>query len=262
MTWKFTGKPVRTMFGLALMVASAAGIAGAQTLADAQPEAKPVEAKPAEAKPASTYETLYLINSAQQNDLNDVQTAIRNVLPRARVYAMPSQHSITLWAPPEDIALAKKILADLDKPHKVYRLTFTLTEIEGGKRGAAQHYALIAASGEKTELKEGSRVPLVTGSVSDGSTTVSTQVQYVDLGLNIEATVDSSQDGARLRTKIERSSVAEEKPLLGAQDPVIRQTQLDQISLLTLGKPLVLGSLDMPGTTRQLEVEVVAELVK
>jgi hypothetical protein len=31
---------------------------------------------------------------------------------------------------------------------------------------------------------------------------------------------------------------------------------------LTLGKPLVLGSLDMPGTTRHMDVEVVGELVK
>ncbi len=245
-----------------------AGIAWAQTAAT--PETKSVEAKPVEAKPASVYETLYLTNLTQQNDLNDIQTAIRNVLPRARVDGMPSQRSISLWATPEEIAIAKRIVADLDKPHKVYRLTFTLTEIEGGKRGAAQHYALIATSGEKTELKEGTKVPLVTGSVSDaGSTagsTPSTQVQYIDLGLNIEATIDGSQDGARLRTKIERSSVAEEKSGIGAQDPVIRQTRLDQTSLLVPGKPLVLGSLDelgdAPGTTRQLEVHVVAELVK
>ena len=260
MTWKLAGRRVGTMFGLALTVALAAGVARAQS--PTLPETKSVEAKPAEAKPAAIYVTLYLTKLTQQNDLNDIQTAIRNVIPRAKIYGVPSQRAISLFATPEDIALAKTILADLDKPHKVYRLTFTLTEIEDGKRLGAQHYALVAASGEKTELKEGSRAPLVTGSVSDGSTTVSTQVQYVDLGLNIEATVDSSQDGARLRTKIERSSVAEEKPLLGAQDPVIRQTQLDQISLLTPGKPLVLGSLDMPGTTRQLEVEVVAELVK
>jgi len=37
---------------------------------------------------------------------------------------------------------------------------------------------------------------------------------------------------------------------------------LDDTSTLTPGKSLVLGSLDIPGTTRKQEIEVVAELVK
>jgi hypothetical protein len=43
---------------------------------------------------------------------------------------------------------------------------------------------------------------------------------------------------------------------------MIRQTSLDGSSILMPGKPLVLGSLDMPGSTRHMDVEVVAELVK
>jgi hypothetical protein len=66
----------------------------------------------------------------------------------------------------------------------------------------------------------------------------------------------------RLRTKVVQSSVAEDKSGVGNSDPVIRQTTLEGTSTLVQGKPLVLGSLDVPGSTRHQEVEVVSELVR
>jgi len=49
---------------------------------------------------------------------------------------------------------------------------------------------------------------------------------------------------------------------VGAQDPIVRQTVMESTSFLTQGKPLMLGSVDIPGSTRHLDVEVVMELVK
>jgi hypothetical protein len=43
---------------------------------------------------------------------------------------------------------------------------------------------------------------------------------------------------------------------------VIRQTKLEGMSTLAPGKPMVLGSLDIPGTTRHEEIEVVSDLVR
>ena len=45
--------------------------------------------------------TFYLSNAWQQNDLNDVQTALRNVLPNAKVYGVPSQNAIVMRATPD-----------------------------------------------------------------------------------------------------------------------------------------------------------------
>ena len=111
-------------------------------------------------------------------------------------------------------------------------------------------------------LKQGSRVPIVTGSFDSGSSKQNTQVQYVDVGLNIDASLEGFNDGVRLHTKMEQSSVADEKSSVAVQDPVIRQTVLEETSMLALGKPLVLGALDVPGTTRHMDVEVVAEAVR
>ena len=208
------------------------------------------------------YETLYLTNLTTQNDLNDIQTAMRNIIPRAKIYGMPSQHSISLWGTPEDLALAQKVLTDLDRKKSIYRVTYTLTETDGGKRVGSQHFALIVIAGERTDLKQGSKVPIVTGKFDADTASASSQVQYLDVGLQIQATAEGFQDGVRLRTKIEQSNVSDEKSAVASQDPVIRQTTLEGTSTLALGKPLVVGSLDVPGSTRHQDVEVVAELLK
>ena len=143
---------------------------------------------------------------------------------------------------------------------KTYRLTYTLTETEGGKRVGTQHFAMIVVSGRKTVLKQGNRVPLVTGSVST-SGGAQTQVQYLDIGLNIDASIEESADGVKLNTQVEQSSIAEGKSGVGTQDPIVRQAKLEGTSILTAGTPLILGSMDIPSTARRLDIEVVMEHV-
>jgi type II secretory pathway component GspD/PulD (secretin) len=223
--------------------------------------AQSADIKAADVKPdTETYQTLYLTNLTQQNDLNDIQIDLRNMLPKAHLFGMPSQNAISIFATPEDIQTAQKILADLDRGKKLYRLTFTINESDSGKRTGAQTFTLIVASGSKTTFKQGSRVPIVTGVSGDPAT--GTQFQYQDVGLNIEAAADGYLDGLRLRSKVEQTSVADEKSSVGSQDPIVRQTMLESASTLAPGKPLILGSLDIPGTTRKQEIQVVAELVK
>jgi len=249
---------VLILAGLALTVF--APLANAQTQIA---EAKPLDERPAEWKPSpETYQTFYLTNVTQQNDANDIQTDLRNMLPKAKIYYAPSQGALSIRATPEDMQLAQKMIADIDRPKKTYRLTYTITETDDGKKVGVQHFTLDVVAGGKATLKEGSRVPIVTGSYEAGGSTPNTQVQYVDLGLNVEASVDGFADGLRLRTKVEQSKLADEKSGMGAQDPVIRQTTLEGTSMLAQGKTFSVGSLDIPGSTRRQEIEVVSELAK
>src|SRR5215467_2950165 len=143
---------------------------------------------------------------------------------------------------------------------KTFRLTYTLTETDGGKRVGTQHFAMIVVSGRNTVLKQGNRVPLVAGSVST-SAGAQTQVQYLDVGLNIDASIEESADGVKLNTAVEQSSIAEWKSGFGTPDPIVRQAKLEGTSILTAGKPLILGSMDVPHTARHLDIEVVMEPV-
>jgi hypothetical protein len=204
------------------------------------------------------YQTLYLTNLTQENDANELVTDLRNMLTAAKLIYVPSQSAISIKATAEDIAVARKILSDLDKTKKIYRLTYTMTEKDAGKTIGVQHFSVVVASGSMSVLKQGSRVPVLTSTSSAGPN----EVTYLDLGQEIQASLDGYLDGVRLRTKVVQSSVAEEKSGIATGVPIIRQTTLEGTSTLVQGKSLVLGSLDVPGSTRQQEVEVVSELIR
>jgi type II secretory pathway component GspD/PulD (secretin) len=212
--------------------------------------------------PEPAEKTFYLANTNQQNESNEIVIAVRNMVdPSAKIYLVPSQNAIVMRSTPENLALAQKLISDLDRPKKVYRLTYAITETDGGKRVGTEHMAMIVAGGQRTVMKQGNKVPIVTGSTTEGNATQST-VTYLDVGLNFDATLDESVNGVRLRTKVERMSLAEERSGVGAQDPVIRQTSVEGTSILTEGKPLILGSMDIPGTTRHLDIDVMLEAVR
>ena len=216
----------------------------------------------AESKPPQTYQTLYLTSPLEQHDAVDIVTDLRNMLPRAHVYYIPSQNAISMLGTADDFQLARQILSGIDRARKTYRLTYTITQTDNGQPVGTQHVALIVATGEKADLKQGIRVPIVTGKFDTGSSNANTQVQYQDVGLGIDATLSGSPDDLRLRTRIEQTSLADEKYGLAVQDPVIRETSLVAMSNLTTGKPSVLGSLDIPGTTRHMEIAVSFEPVR
>jgi type II secretory pathway component GspD/PulD (secretin) len=208
-------------------------------------------------------QTIYLKNINQQNDANEIVTAVRNTLPPdAKIYLVANQNAILVRATAGEIVLAQKIINDLDHPKKNYRLTYTVTEMDGGKQIGTQHYAMILASGQATSLKLGNKVPVATGSYSAGGVGVGVQTQftYIDVGLNIDATLTAMGDGAILKSSVEQSSVAPVKADVGGtQQPIVRQASLRGESFLAPGKSQPLGSLDIPGSTSHLQIEVLME---
>jgi type II secretory pathway component GspD/PulD (secretin) len=240
------------LFGLLLTLIVCTRTATAQTS----------DLKPAEQKPnPEIYKTIYLTNATDQQSMNDMVAALRTSLPRARFYSVESQGAISVHATEDDLALAQRIVADLDRPRKAYRLTYKITETDGGQSKESPGITLVVIPGARTSLKQGERVPIVTGTTRNG-TTENSQVQYQDVGLNIVASLSGNSDALVLQTKLEVSSLADHATAAGQRDPDIHQSVFDGVSSIALGKTLVLGSFDIPGTTRHEEVEVVAELVR
>ena len=251
-----------------LMTTTAVGVgllsplsASAQTLTSS-PEQKPASeqraARIAECASPGTdnVHTFYLRNATQQNDANEIYTALRQILAsEVKTFFVPNQMAIEVCGQPEQVALAQKMINDLDRPKKNYRLTYIVTEMNGTTRTGTQHFSMIVTPGQESTLKEGSRVPVVTGRLENAST----QMTYVDVGMNFQANVDPMENGIRLRTTIEQSSVAEEKSGTPAQDPVIRQATFKGTLYLQAGKPSKLGTLDIADSNRHLELEVSME---
>ena len=223
---------------------------------------------PAPAKPnpdTLPVRTFYLNNAVQQSEVNEIVTALRNALPNNdKTYLVDSQNAIVVRAPSEDLALAQKLLNDLDRPKKNYRLTYTVTELDGSKQIGTEHYAMIMTSGQTATLKLGSKIPVATGSYSAGGNGVGigvqTQFTYVDVGMNFDATLTEMGNNAMLKSSVEQSSVAPEtSEVAGAHEPIIRQASLRGETFLTPGKPVALGSMDVPGSTSRLQIEVTME---
>ncbi len=217
---------------------------------------------------ACTVQTFYLANETQPNEMNEVVTALRNLMPPdTKMFLVPSRAAILVEANAAELALAKQVIGELDKPRKTYRLTYTITEMEGDKKVNAQRFAIIVADGQRVTLKQGSKVPVATGSynavAANGNGPGSqTQFTYLDIGMNFDATLNEVAGGAQLKTKVEQSGVAEEHSIAGVQEPVIRQTVFEGTSFLKMGKAQMLGSVDVPGSTRHLDIEVVMEVVQ
>lgn len=209
----------------------------------------------------SVIQTHYLTHAFQQSDANEILIALRNALGMdVKLFLVASQNAIVVSAPPDQQELAQKIISELDRPHKTYRLTYTLAESDAGKRIGVQHFSMVVAAGQRVTLKQGNKVPVMTGSFDSKADSQQTQFQYLDIGMNFDATLTDSPGGLLLKSGVEQSSLADEHmsgPL--APEPIVRQTSLQGTSVLTPGKPLTLGSLDVAGSTRHLDIEVVAE---
>ena len=123
---------------------------------------------------------------------------------------------------------------------------------------------MIVTSGQDTVLKQGSKIPLATGSYSTGGSAagvgVQTQFTYIDVGMNFDATLTEMGNNAMLKSAVEQSSVAPKtSDIAGVQEPIVRQSSLKGVALLAPGKPVVLGSMDIPGSTSRLQIEVLME---
>lgn len=135
-----------------------------------------------------------------------------------------------------------------------YRLTYTLTEMDGTKRLGSKHYAIVLdADARATTLKLGVKVPVETGESKAGSV-AHTDISYIDVGMNIQATLRQFANGMELRCHIVESAVDPQQS--GLKTPVIRYSEIKSTVLLNENKPVILGNVDTPGSTHGLQIQV------
>ncbi len=213
---------------------------------------------------AASVDRTYKLQFVQsQRDANDIVTAVRNITdPRSKVFLVPDANVIAVSTPEEEQARIAKLLAALDHPHARYRLTYTVSELDGTHKVGVQHFAMVVLSGERTQLKQGSRVPLIAASAQVSKPgDVIPAYTYIDIGMNFEVTFIETQGGGTLRSKVEQSSVAPDSMAANGGNPIIRQTFFEGSVAISAGKPLTIGSLDVPGSTHHFDVDVMMEPV-
>ncbi len=147
---------------------------------------------------------------------------------------------------------------------QTYRVVYVLTESEEGKFLGSQHAELLVSTETSTELKLGTKVPLLVGSPNPSLPKgADVQYQYIDVGLNIDARLTRVSDSiVDLHTNLEQSSIEglEKASVPGA--PIVRQAKIVSDTVMTEGKPLVIESIDLPGSNHHLRIEATVTRVQ
>jgi general secretion pathway protein D len=116
-----------------------------------------------------------------------------------------------------------------------------------------------ASNGQKASLKIGDRVPIATGSYQPGvagvavSSLVSTQFQYLDVGVNLDITPSvHANNEITLKVRIEVSQVTGTSNIGGISQPIIGQRIIDHEIRLHEGEVNVLGGLLQTQVTKSV----------
>jgi len=156
-------------------------------------------------------------------------------------------------------APAPKRAADVSEPGHSYRLDFTLSELEDGKKMNSREYSMSLNAGDQNEIKIGTRVPVEVKQ---------SEIQYLDVGTNIwsrlrdRADVQWLSNDVMLNIRSELSNFAIPDQQAQGMRPTIRQIRIDSSVIATPGKQMIVGSADDPNSKRQFQLEVLVTKVK
>ncbi len=150
-------------------------------------------------------------------------------------------------------------LAATRKASDVYRVDYTIREMEGSKMLNTRKYMLMAENQQWSRTRVGSRVPYVsvTGDVK--------QIQYQDVGMSIDCRVREREDQLLLDTTVESSGVAAPEGssvAISTGSPVFRRVNTTVTAAISLGKPTIIGSMDDVTSNHRYEIEVTVTQVK
>jgi len=147
----------------------------------------------------------------------------------------------------------KEPAAAEQKPHVAYRIEFNVREIEDGKRLNSRNYMMLVEEGDWGKIRVGNRVPYQYGEKS---------FQYQDVGMSIDCRPHEQGDGVALSIHVDFSSVVPQPQTSPTYNPVLRTERTEVESMVKLGKPTLVATMDDVVSNHSFEIEVTATKVK
>ena len=148
-----------------------------------------------------------------------------------------------------------------ERPRHAYKIDVLLTENEGGKTLNSRTYTMLVNDSDTGRIRQGDRIPISVGSVPGSKdSSVPNQIQYMDVGFNLDCTLRSSDDGLQLGMVLDMSSLAPEQGASG--NPIVRQQRYQTTSLMQSGKRAVIASVDELDSKRKLQIEALLTQVQ
>ena len=141
----------------------------------------------------------------------------------------------------------------VQRPLAAYKIEISVREMEVGKAVNSRKYMMVVADDQRGKIRVGNRVPY---QASAG------MYQYQDVGMNIDCHPKQRDDSLVLYTSVEFSSLAGEPQPAPSLNPVFRADRTEVESVVTLGKPTVVATMDDVVSDRHIEIEVTVTKVK
>jgi hypothetical protein len=140
------------------------------------------------------------------------------------------------------------------EPAATYKLDFKIFEVEDGKRINQRDFVLMTSAGRHDPpitLRIGTRVPVGTGDKQN----------YLDVGFNVWATLLEQAGKLTGTIRMEMSSFAlpeQNNESRSSGMPVLRNSNFSVSTVLVLGKPQLIISIDDPNSKKTTQVQVLA----
>jgi hypothetical protein len=132
-----------------------------------------------------------------------------------------------------------------------YQLKLTVREMDGTKTVNSRSYEFSQRSSDWGSLRVGSRVPIL-----DKNGNV---FQYQDIGLNVDSRIEDRDNQVGFDWRLELTSLASEQ---ADTHPVVRNVKSNGQTLLPMGKPTIMSTVDDLNSTHKFVFEVTATKIK
>jgi general secretion pathway protein D len=134
----------------------------------------------------SVIKTFYLANLSQPTELQDVTNALRQILEISRIQPLNSQGALVVRGTPDQIALAEKLVGDLDKAKSEVIVEVAVMQIS---RDKMRNLGISPPTSASVALQNNINTTTGTGTTTTGTTTTGTpnQINLNRLG-NLNAT--------------------------------------------------------------------------
>jgi hypothetical protein len=157
--------------------------------------------------------------------------------------AMTSASAATAQSSPKPGAGAT---ADAPPKH-FYRLDYVLRESDSGKVINQRSFTNTGSSGPQMwKIRSGTRLPTLRNN----------EVNYIDVGVNIDSRLQEVGDTLALEVNADITSAADNGGTTAP--PVLRQARANCETVISVGKPALLFAVDDPASKHRFELEVTA----
>ena len=131
--------------------------------------------------------TFYLSNLSQPTELQDVVNAMRTILEVSRIQQLPSQGAIVVRGTPDQVALAQKLVDDLDKAKPEVLIEVAVMQVSHDKM-----HTLGINPPTNLSVQLQNNLNTTTAAASGSSTTTSTSSSSTGLSLNQIANLNAT----------------------------------------------------------------------